>query len=318
MTQCKGDVVLFGLLKNRRRASGKVGLALHEDGFSVARARQEGDTTSVDVLGSVVCEPKERRRALNVFVSDNHLQNSTTTVVLGEGHYQLVQVEAPDVDTAELRAAVRWRIKDYLDYHVDDAIVDAFEVPHQVQRAGPNLMYAVAARAEEIRSVVDLVQSAGLIMEAVDIREMAMRNVAMHLPDQGGGVALVHLGESHGTVTISKDDVLYLTRSLEFGEQQLQNNPDAFRDTLALEIQRSLDFYESQLAGAPASRAFLSPLSQDMDAVLDAVGPQLSVPIYTLDFSYTATFANDAMLNDNKDKALYALGGAFRTEKRAL
>ncbi len=46
----------------------------------------------------------------------------------------------------ELRAAVRWRIKDLIDFHIDDAVIDVFEMPAHA-RGGPNrMMYAVKAR----------------------------------------------------------------------------------------------------------------------------------------------------------------------------
>src|SRR5687768_6611414 len=44
--------------------------------------------------------------------------------VLPSTDYQLLLVDAPNVPAPELKAAVRWKLKDMLDYHVDDATID--------------------------------------------------------------------------------------------------------------------------------------------------------------------------------------------------
>src|SRR5688572_30162679 len=52
------------------------------------------------------------------------------TTLLQGGEYQLVQVDAPaNVPQQEARSAVRWRIKDMIDYPVEMAAVDALFVP---------------------------------------------------------------------------------------------------------------------------------------------------------------------------------------------
>ena len=52
---------------------------------------------------------------------------------------------------AELRAAMRWRLKDSIDFRVEDAVIDVFDVPDQNRGGHGRMMYAVAAR----RSAVD-------------------------------------------------------------------------------------------------------------------------------------------------------------------
>ena len=51
------------------------------------------------------------------------------STLLLPGEYQLLQVEAPNVPEGELKAAVRWSMKDMLSYHVDDATLDVLNIP---------------------------------------------------------------------------------------------------------------------------------------------------------------------------------------------
>ena len=78
------------------------------------------------------------------------------TTLLKPQEYNILLVEAPAVKPEELKSAVRWRIKDMLDYHVDDATIDVLDVPvpaGATQRA--HYMYTVAARNDTIRATLD-------------------------------------------------------------------------------------------------------------------------------------------------------------------
>src|SRR5450756_1442903 len=50
--------------------------------------------------------------------------------LLHPAEYQLLMVDAPNVPREELKAAIRWRVKDLLDYHIDDATMDAVSYTH--------------------------------------------------------------------------------------------------------------------------------------------------------------------------------------------
>ena len=70
---------------------------------------------------------------------------------MGTDAYQLVQVEAPEVQPDELRGAVRWKLKDIINFPPSEAIVDVFDIPEQARYVESRMIYAVAARAEAVR-----------------------------------------------------------------------------------------------------------------------------------------------------------------------
>jgi MSHA biogenesis protein MshI len=70
--------------------------------------------------------------------------------VISADDYQLVHIEAPDVLPAELRAAVRWRLRDAIDFPVEEATVDLLELPQQSRRANAKMVYAVAAQTAAV------------------------------------------------------------------------------------------------------------------------------------------------------------------------
>ena len=232
--------------------------------------------------------------------------------VLAPGAYNMLLVEAPDVAEDELRAAVKWRIKDLLDFHIDDAVIEVFQMPLPGRGGPTRMMYAVAAREQEVRQRVDDATAAGLNLETIDILELALRNIAVLLDTEGRGVALLYLHHDGGVLLLVRGGVLYLARHIETGTEQLRDNPlrNSLVDGLALEVQRSLDYYESNYEQNSIPVAYTWGLEgQDIAQLNDTLG--LDVRALELD----ALFEIDTELSaEVRDLALPAIGGALRSE----
>ena len=116
------------------------------------------------------------------------------TTLLRPQEYNILLVEAPAVKPEELKSAVRWRIKDMLDYHVDDATIDVLDVPvpaGTAQRA--HYMYTVAARNDTIRATLDRFNAGGIPLAVIDIPDTAQRNVAVRLETRAARGGRAHL-----------------------------------------------------------------------------------------------------------------------------
>jgi MSHA biogenesis protein MshI len=86
-----------------------------------------GGAATVDICGTQSFEGDFDRA--QQAAREHELARFQCSTLLAPGEYQLLQVEAPNVPLAELKTAIRWRIKDLLDYHVNDATVDVLAVP---------------------------------------------------------------------------------------------------------------------------------------------------------------------------------------------
>ena len=71
-------------------------------------------------------QPAEQLRQLGRYVRDHALKRRSCIVVLDESSYNLIQMDAPPVQDDELVAALRWSVKDLIDYPIDDAVIDVF------------------------------------------------------------------------------------------------------------------------------------------------------------------------------------------------
>lgn len=290
-----------------------MGICLSEEGVAIAYRSGAAEPTLEYLAHLPAADDAARAKALAQLVKTHGLSGCGCVCVLPPDTYQLTQLEAPDVPAEELRAALRWRLKEFINYRVEDAVVDAFDAPALKARQGQRMAFAVSTPADTVAVVVEAVKAAGLRLNAIDIPELALRNLAAEVPDQAGGVALVALSDYTGRITISQGDVLYLARNLDYGARQLADNPRGLYDNLGLELQRSLDFYESQLAGRPASRVLVAPMRGDRDGLLEHLNGQLGTGAYALDLAQIVELKAQAEL-ELQAECLLAVGGALREE----
>lgn len=241
-------------------------------------------------------------------------------LVLPGQKYQLMLVEAPRVEPSELRAAIRWKLKNLIDFHIDDAVIDVFEIPGQQNRPqGQTMMYSVAARARDIRERIDAIESAGSQLQVIDITEMAMRNLALQLEEDARGVGMLYLEEHHGVITLTRQGDLYLSRHIETGRQDLAEHPDRAFDQVVLEVQRSLDYYDSHFAQPPLATIRVLPGFAAQETLLAALSDNFRMHVGSYPIEGVVEVSDGLSLPDTHNgELLLALGGALRHEEVSL
>ncbi len=316
----------------KRKSGGNAltAVTLTTDGAAVARVLRTSPS-SAKLLG---CDFKplgeDAARTLRELVQTHEATGTRGTALLSPDAYQLLLVEAPDVEPVELRAAIRWRVKDLIDFHIDDAVIDVLDIPGQ-SRGRTRQMYAVAARTSKVKECADRMANAGLALESIDIEELALRNLTALLPEDARGTALLWFGDDYGLILITRGGELFLSRRIEIGANQLfsaaqESDPangefgehlGEYLDQVTLEIQRSLDYYDSHFAQPPVSGLVISPTAPELPFIKDYLARNLSLEISTLDLG---KLFPDATLPDASTQArcLTAIGAALRLEEVKL
>lgn len=314
-------------LSRKLRSNALTGIVPGEDGVAAATVAYNGQGKPALEFCRFVefGEEVNLEKALNSLVHDSGAGHTPCTTVMPHNDYQLVQVEAPDVPPAELRAAVRWHIKELIDFHIDDAVIDVFEIPGQ--RPGQARgVFAVAARIDKLRERIDLLEKAGARLEIVDLEEMALRNLATGL--SGDGCTVLRFNEDHGLITICQDGNLFLTRRIETGAMSLfsaaqQADPEnddygseltALLEGVTLEIQRSLDYYDSHFSQPPVGRLVVVPSVLDLPFVPGYFDKNLSMEARELELG---ELIEGELPEDRLERArcLTAIGAAMRSEE---
>ena len=268
-------------------------------------------------------------RALQQLRRSRALHRHRRVALLQRSQYQCVAMDAPaGVPRPDWAAAVRWQLKDTVDFAVDSAAIDVLAVPEGTSyRAQPQII-AVAAAAAQVRPLVEQAADAGTPWQAIDITETALRNLGALVEPEGRAQALLHCQAGHATLVVSYGGELLSTRQLELAlalPEVTDANADASADAAArtlaydqagLELQRTLDGIERAFGQVTLARLLITPMP-GVQALCDHLAPLLYVPVAplhlaeVLDFSAVPALLTDAAL---LNRHLCAIGAALRED----
>jgi MSHA biogenesis protein MshI len=312
---------LLALLRRTNRKGWHVGIvpAERETALAIVRTTRSGRRQ----LRHCAVHPAIEIRAEHVLAPLNHggdLAHAPVSAVLSAQDYQLVQIEAPEVEPGELKSAVRWKLRDLINFSVTDAVIDVIEIPEHARYVETRMVFAVAARAEAVRRIVDLVKPRARGFDVIDIPELCLRNVCALLPQDEQGVALLALGEGFAQLVLTCGRTLYLARRIELPRRMETLTPDGGGDVqsdmraLAVELQRSLDYYESHYDQPPIGDLVIASGDERAARLLGPLREETGLNTELFDVRAFFEVA-PGIEPDTHFPGLVALGAALRTDR---
>ncbi len=267
-----------------------MGLEIRRDGIALAEARYDASKRAKRIIHydfRALTKADQLEAACMELVRDHQLEGASCHLVLGADEYQTYPVEKPKVEAAEVVEALKWKVKDLLDYDLAKAVIDAYPLPADAVRGRNELMTVVVSRRELIQKRVDLLRSLGLNLAAIDITDMALRNLCVSLQvvqENPRAQALLHLRDGAGMMVMVRGMDLYLARHFDFSVANL-NDPsrqDQVIQQLGLEIQRSFDYFESQMGQVPPAELLLFGPDPSMP-LANMIGGSIAARVAALD-----------------------------------
>ncbi|WP_199610743.1 hypothetical protein [Flocculibacter collagenilyticus] len=187
------------------------------------------------------------------------LKQAAVNIVIPPFCYQRVQIDTPNVEDDELQSAIPWAIKPLINSAVEDLVIDYYSQPvvPALESAKLNVIATPKTIAE---SIVNACLQAKLRLKIITIEELVCANIAM-VEESIVMYVTQGVGEEV-SLKIVKDGILYFTRRLRgfnrIGDYTAEEVTSGLADTLALEIQRSVDYFEGQLKQPPVRKALVS------------------------------------------------------------
>jgi len=208
---------------------------------------------------------------LKTYVVNNHLTNTQCNIALSISKYQLLQLDRPAVEDAELKQALQWTIKEQLSSD-EELVVDYFDPPAAAASSVKKLNVVAVAKRDVIE-IRDGVLKAGLALNIIGIEELAICNLLPPSDD-----AIITLKQDEGgqlSLSIIKRNQLFFSRRLPGYENLSAFTPEELKmdvvDKLSLEIQRSMDYFESQLRQAPVKKVYISLDTIHQESLADMI-----------------------------------------------
>jgi MSHA biogenesis protein MshI len=311
----------MGFFSRTKKSDGWITVSFLRDGICTGRVQRMGGAKAMVELA--VFQPADDSRSLAALErAARELKASTFQVgtMLSGGEYQMITVEAPNVPQDELKTAVRWRLKDMLDFHVDDATIDVLDIPVDPSNAARgHSMFAIAARNALIQSRQTLFSEAKLDLTVIDIPEMAQRNISALLETDGRGLAMLSFDADGGLLTITYKAELYLSRRIDVTLEQLlerdSERQQVHFDKITLELQRSLDHFDRQFHYVNVLKLLLAPTGAE--GLHEHLATNLYMPVEAMTLDDVFDLSRTPELQDaaQQQRFFLTLGAALRHEE---
>lgn len=291
----------------------------------------------VDALTRVFTEAKIKSR-------DVALSISGQAVIIRK-------ITVPMMTAAELDEQIQWEAEQHIPFDIKDVHVD-YEVLRRRPEAGQMDLLLVAAKRDEVNDYVEIARQAKLRPLAVDIDAFTVQNLFSFnrglSPDQT--FAIINVGASLASINIISHGVSAFTRDIANGgnyiTEQIQKQlgvpfeqAEEFKvasvmggappqvaqivesvcDSIAGEIQRSLDFFHATSGEQEMSRIFLTGGSSNLPQLLNAisrrarVGVELIPPLEKIPVE--GKDVNPQMLQERAGQLCVALGLSMRKDR---
>jgi MSHA biogenesis protein MshI len=307
-----------------RGASVQVGVYRTSGALIAARVQLDPDAgCSVERLQAVSLTGQrddEVAAAVAYLVRSGILRNAPVVLVLGAEHYNTYPLPAPSVPADEMREALRWKLREVLPYSPEEAVVDFVPLARVTDSNAAENLFAVAALRRSVAQATAPFLAAGANVQAVDIAEMAQRNLLIELPTMDESRALVGLDESSALLTVVHERALcfarriQIPRSLGTGDEE----PEHVATRIAAQVQHSLEVVERQSGLAPVRSVWIGPHPY-CALIARCTAEQSGLECPQLDLQAELRFAPDAgeLPPEQVWGAPIAIGAALRSEAPA-
>ncbi|MBW2396565.1 MAG: hypothetical protein JRG95_20125 [Deltaproteobacteria bacterium] len=262
--------------------------------------------------------------ALRSWVHAQGLVGARCVLVPADEDCVLRVLDAPDVPEEERRESARWLVQDLLDFPAEEAWIDLLEIPVDEGWTRTRKVVVAAGQAEGLRRRVEQARRAGLRPVGFDVRERALLALADPARDQAG-VAVLDLQPKAGLLVVGERGELHVSRHLGIDADSLGDDgaiewndggtPEAPSDEAApafegllLELQRSLDYVESEFGRSPIRRLVVGPAESELSALAPYLEQNLRLEVEFLDL--TQLFPGEATPNAAEQAQTLAAAGA--------
>jgi type IV pilus assembly protein PilM len=223
------------------------------------------------------------------------------------GHDVIVKKIPMDrMSQKDAQEVVRWEAEQHVPFDMENVQLD-FQILDPDDDSAQMAVLLVAAKRELIENRMNLLAEAGLTPKVIDVEAFALHNAFEHnyLPQGGGMVALVNIGQETSNVNLLVDGQPVLVRDVPFGvrrlrealqrehsmtaaqaEDVLQGRSEGERlrrtlddrvDELAVGIERAAAFIVAQSGGEGVRRIYVCGGGACVPGMVDAIATRMGV-----------------------------------------
>lgn len=283
--------------------------------------------------------------------SDQHIKTDQVATSLS-GHAVIVKkILLPEMPEEELDEQIHWEAEQYIPFDINDVNLYHEIISHDAMSQNMDVLL-VACKRDKIAQFTQVISQAGKQPVIVDVDAFALQNAyeVNYNPSPTQTVALLDIGASVMTINIVRGVTSIFTRDISAGgnqytdllqkelnltfeqaesvkrgatldqqaaSEQIQPALQSVSEMLALEIQRTLDFFRATAVDSPAiDRMLLAGGSSKVAELTEYLSDKFQMPVERFDSFRSIKFDpkkfDDEYLRELSPNMAVAVGLAVR------
>jgi len=296
-------------LLGAREKSINAGLSIHSDAVRlIVLKRNDSGYDCIKSQTFPLNNEDQLSGLIAKIINKNNLSSAYTSIVLPAIRVQSTQIEFDDLPEVDIQAALPWQVKDLISIPPQDMICDYIDMP--LQPFGQTAKAQVVATSRQyLEKICAPFHEAKAEIGHVLTEQFAVAK--LQLTKNAAQLAFIQHPNSEGVLLILKNQQICFARKIRGTDAVLSMPLEQLRmggtDNVSIEIQRSIDYYESQLKQPPIKNVFVGLETEHADFIIDALNQSLPVK--------TKPFPVDDIINQSELELGYipALGAALAT-----
>lgn len=190
--------------------------------------------------------------------------------------------QMPAIPAHERKMAIAFEAKKYLPFKLEELITD-YEVISR--RSDPALMRVMffGIKKSSVAAYLSLFQTSAIQASCLEPAPISLIRLLRHTGQLPAGqvAAILHMERDSATISIARDDLLYLSRNVSMlptGDSPAETAPDLL-DALVNETRVSIDYYRRRFLGEPAVQKLILFAPEEGAKRVSELAAALDLPV---------------------------------------
>ncbi|PQJ88257.1 MSHA biogenesis protein MshI [Aliivibrio sifiae] len=263
---------VFKKLKFSRSVKVTTSIVILQGGIYIAKSDNENELKEQHF--TPIDQSNEWKEGLIEACQKMALSDCKVNIIIGSHLYQSFQIDNPNLPKEELTGALPFLVKDLISDRVADIVADGVETSN-------GKMQVYISQLVIIKTLIDLLQSFSIQVGNITPDELVWSHSKK---DESSFMLLTYSKAAEFKLLAFNEKRLYLNRSLRGIMPPLTGDlENSFQfDSLALELQRSLDYLSAQLHSLNINHLYVRCDDEDDSLLVSELQKRLGVQVASL------------------------------------
>ncbi|MDP8224692.1 MAG: type IV pilus assembly protein PilM [Candidatus Lernaella stagnicola] len=263
------------------------------------------------IVDSTIMNAPAVVNAVRTLIAENNVKSPRDVSTSVSGHSVIIRkITLPLMTEEEIEGNIQWEAEQYIPFDINEVNIDYQRLAMEGDDQESQDVLLVAVKKEMVNDYTAVISEAGLNPVIMDVDAFAVQNMyeVNYEVERGKVVTLVNIGASVININIVHNGNSVFTRDMSIGgnhyteelqkqlsvsfeeaeqiklgkqqaDQDIQPILDGISNSIALEIQRSLDFFTATSNFAHISKVYLAGGAAKTAGLQQIIENQVGIPV---------------------------------------